>query len=129
MLLDTTVLIDVLRGRPGSVGRLEELACAGERLFTTVMNVEEIHRGLRSDGERDAAECLLAGLRLTPLGRPEGRRAGGWRRDHAERGVTLSQSDCLIAAGAVAVGARLATGNPQHCPMRGVSVEHWPAGA
>lgn len=129
VLLDTTVLIDVLRGRPAAVARLEEIAQAGERLFTTVVNVEEIHRGLRSDREHDAAERLLVGLRLTPLGRPEGRRAGGWRRDHAERGVTLSQSDCLIAAGAVAVGARLATGNAKHFPMQGLSVEHWPAGA
>ncbi len=129
VLLDTTVLIDVLRGRAGTVGRLEALERAGERLFTTVVNVEEIHRGLCSERERDAAARLLAGLRLTPLGRPEGRRAGGWRRDHAKRGVTLSQSDCLIAAGAVAAGARLATGNPKHFPMPGVTVEHWPAGA
>lgn len=129
MLLDTTVLIDVLRGRAAAVSGLEELARTGDHVFTTVVNVEEVYRGLRGLREREAAGRLLAGLRLAPLGRPEGERAGGWRRDHAERGVTLSQSDCLIAAGAVTVGARLATGNPKHFPMRGVLVEHWPAGA
>lgn len=129
VLLDTTVLIDLLRGRAAAVDRLNDLEGAGERLFTTVVNVEEIHRGLHREREREAAERLLSGLRLAPLGRPEGGRAGGWRREHAERGITLSQSDCLIAAGALAVGARLATGNPKHFPMRGVTVEHWPAGA
>lgn len=129
VLLDTTVLIDLLRGRAAAVEALEQLATAGERLFTTVVNVEEIHRGLGSAPEREAAGRLLAGLRLAPLGRPEGERAGGWRREHAERGVTLSQSDCLIAAAALGVGARLATGNPKHFPMPGVAVEHWPAGA
>ncbi len=101
---------------------------AGESLFTTVVNIEEIHRGLRSAREREAADRLLGGLRLAPLGRVEGARAGEWRCAHADRGITLSQADCLIAAGAVAVGARLATGNPNHFPMRGVTVEHWQAG-
>jgi predicted nucleic acid-binding protein len=38
-------------------------------------------------------------------------------------------SNCLIAAAAVGVGARLATGNPKHFPMEELEVEHWPAGA
>jgi predicted nucleic acid-binding protein len=42
--------------------------------------------------------------------------------------VSLSQADCLIAAAAVAVGARLATGNPKDFPMAELEVEHWPAG-
>ncbi len=55
--------------------------------------------------------------------------AGNWRRDFASRGVTLSQSDCLIAAAAVSAGASLATGNPKDFPMPGLEVEHWPTGA
>lgn len=129
VLLDTTVLIDLLRGRDGAVTRLGALHHAGEALFTTVVNVEEIHRGLRGARERYSADGLLGGLRLVPLGRAEGARAGGWRREYAGRGITLSQADCLIAAGALAVGARLATGNPKHFPMSGLAVEHWPAGA
>jgi predicted nucleic acid-binding protein len=67
-------------------------------------------------------------LRIAPLGRTEGELAGCWRRDHAGKGVTLSQADCLIGAAAVAVKARLATGNPKHFPMPAVKVEHWPVG-
>ena len=43
-------------------------------------------------------------------------------------GVTLSQADCLIAAGAVGVGARLATGKPKDFPMREFGVEVCPVG-
>jgi predicted nucleic acid-binding protein len=43
--------------------------------------------------------------------------------------VTLSQADCLIAAAAAGVGARIATGNPRHFPMSELQVEHWIAGA
>jgi predicted nucleic acid-binding protein len=66
------------------------------------------------------------GLHLAPLGRAEGERAGRWRREHASRGITLSQADCLISVGAVGIGAQLATGNPKHFPMPELDVEHWP---
>jgi predicted nucleic acid-binding protein len=89
--------------------------------------VEEIWRGLQPDEEAAAAR-LLKGLRLAPLGLAEGRRAGRWRREAAADGTTLSQADCLIAAAAVGAGARLATGNPRHFPMKELAVEHWPAG-
>lgn len=126
VLLDTTVLIDVLRGR-GAVGRLRGLRASGDLPVACAINVEEIVRGLRP-GEEVPARSLVEGLRLAPLGDAEGWRAGVWRRDFAARGVTLSQADCLVAAAAVSIGARLATGNPKHFPMPGLTVEHWPAG-
>lgn len=128
ILLDTTVLIDLLRGRPGAIAGLESLARARERPFTCAVNLEELYRGLRPS-EEDAAARLAGGLRLAPLGRAEGALAGSWRREHAARGETLSQADCLVAAAAVGVRARLATGNPRHFPMPDVRVEHWVAGA
>ena len=77
-LLDTTVLIDLLRGRPGAIAGLESLARARERPFTCAVNLEELYRGLRPS-EEDAAARLAGGLRLAPLGRAEGALAGSWR--------------------------------------------------
>lgn len=91
------------------------------------VNVEETVRGLH-ESERDAAQRLFAGLRLLPLGEREGWRAGEWRREHARRGITLAQADCLVAAAAMGAGARLATGNPKDFPITGLTVEHWPVG-
>lgn len=128
VLLDTTVLIDLLRGRTGAVTRLRSLRRQGDRPCVCVVNVEEVARGVRPD-EEDDARRLFAGLRLAPLRTEEGWRAGAWRRDHAARGETLTQADCLIAAAAFGVGARLATGNPKHFPMPELTVEHWAVGA
>ena len=128
ILLDTTVLIDVLRGAPSVRARLVEIEQRGEVPLACAVNVEELVRGLRPE-EEDVADRLLRGLRIAPLGRLEGAQAGRWRREHARHGVTLSQSDCLIAAAAVSVGARLATGNPRHFQFDELTVEHWPAGA
>ena len=128
ILLDTTALIDVLRGRPETAARLLALRSTGEAPWICAISVEEIWRGLRPN-EQDAAAGLLDASRMAPLGSAEGKRAGSWRRDFAERGVTLAQPDCLIAAAAVSVGARLATGNPKDFPMGELEVEHWPVGA
>jgi predicted nucleic acid-binding protein len=92
------------------------------------VTVEEVTSGLRPR-ERERATELLEGLAVAPLGMPEGRLAGWWRRSFRARGRTLSQADVLIAAAAAGIGARLATGNPKDFPMKGLVVEHWPVGA
>lgn len=127
VLLDTTVVIDLLRGREDALVRLRALRDAGDAPYVCAINVEETVRGLRPE-ERDRVRALFEGLREAPLGSSEGWVAGEWRRDFAARGVTLSQADCLVAASAAAIGGRLATGNPKDFPIGGVSVEHWPVG-
>jgi predicted nucleic acid-binding protein len=127
VLLDTTVLIDLLRGRPETIGRLRALRDAGDTPCACAINVEEIARGLRR-GEETGARRLFAGLHVAALGEAEGWTAGEWRRQFASRGETLSQADCLVAAAALSLGGRLATGNPRDFPMPELVVEHWPAG-
>lgn len=125
-LLDSTVLIDFLRGRP-AVRRVQLLRAAGDVPATTAINVEEIVRGLRAD-EHIAAQSLFAGLVIVPITDVEGWQAGRWRREFGALGVTLWQADCLIAAAAASAAAVLATGNPKDFPMAGVAVQHWPVG-
>jgi predicted nucleic acid-binding protein len=126
LLLDTTVLIDALRGRKAAE-RLRKLRGEGAPPYICAINVEEVWRGTRP-GEEEAVGRLLRALRIAPLGRAEGERAGRWRARFAASGVALSQADCLIAAAAVGVGARLATGNPRDFPMDELEVESWPVG-
>ena len=127
MLLDTTVLIDLLRGRRGAADRLRRLRAQGDVPYACAVSAEEVARGIRSR-EEPGAEQMLAGLRSAPLGSADGWIAGEWRRRYATRGRTLSQADCLIAAAALALGGRLATGNPKDFPMAELDVEHWPVG-
>lgn len=127
LLLDSTVLIDALRGR-AAADSLRRARRNGDEPWVCAISVEEIWRGLREE-EVAAAASLFRGLRCAPLGVSEGVRAGTWRREFASRGVTLHQADCLIASAAVGMGAVLATGNPKDFPMSEVEVAHWPVGA
>ncbi|MGH3939309.1 MAG: PIN domain-containing protein [Pseudonocardiaceae bacterium] len=60
LVLDTTVLIDALRGRPAAE-RIRDLAAHREVLLTTVINVEEIIRGLRPN-QHAAADALFTAI-------------------------------------------------------------------
>lgn len=127
LLLDSTVVIDVLRRRPVATDRVRRLRAFGDVPYICAVTAEEVQRGLR-DAELEAAGLLFSGLRVAPLRTVEGVVAGQWRREFGSRGITLSQADCLIAAAALSLGATLATGNPRHFPMEGVSVQHWSVG-
>jgi predicted nucleic acid-binding protein len=127
LLLDSTALIDALRGRPAA-DRVAGLRHRGIEPWVCAISVEEIWRGIHH-GEEPTARRLFNALRVAPLGVGEGVRAGAWRRAFARRGVTLHQADCLIAAAAVGVGAALATANVADFPMPELTVEHWPVGS
>ena len=126
LLLDSTVLIDALRGRPAAA-RVAGLRRMGTEPWVCAISIEEIWRGLRLI-EEPVARRLFNGLRVAPLGAEEGIRAGTWRREFASRGLTLHQADCLIAAAAFGVDASIATANMDDFPMREINVDHWPAG-
>ena len=112
IVLDTTVLIDVLRGhRPA----LDFLRAIDEPPACSELTRVEVLRGLRRP-ERDATEALMRTLRWIGIDEQIARRAGvlgrSWRRSHA-----LSTVDLVIAATAQELGADLATSNTRHFPM------------
>lgn len=117
-VIDTTVVIDVLRG---SRSAMDWIASLDRRLVASEVTRVEILRGLRSGergaAERGAAERAFAGLRWAALTEPIARRAGDlgrrWRRSHGSLGL----ADLVIAATAIELDAEFATSNVRHYPM------------
>ena len=126
-VLDSTVLIDFLRGRRPAVARVAALRDHGDVPATTAINIEEVVRGLRTR-ETEAVRRLFTGLVVLPIDVRVGWQAGTWRREYSARGVTLWQADCLLAATTLIHGATLATGNPKDFPMEELEVDHWLVG-
>jgi predicted nucleic acid-binding protein len=113
VVLDTTVLVDQLRG---SEEAFEYLAGLEGRPICSEITRIEVMQGLRSS-ERRAANRLFATIGWIPVDEAVARRAGElgrrWRRSHPGIGV----ADLVIAATAEEIGADLATRNLKHFPM------------
>ncbi len=113
VVLDTSVLVDLLRGHEPAGEFVESLTSVP--VCSEITRVEVL-RGLRSS-ERSRTNDLFDELRWISLDAAIGRRAGNlgrtWRGSHPG----LSSADLVIAATAEHVGGELATGNVRHFPM------------
>ncbi len=116
LTVDTSVLIDHLRGDQRAVHRLRDAVEAGDELWSVTPVRTEILAGARSSEQVQIA-TLLGQLRwidvTVELADAAGRLAATFLRSHPG----VDTVDYLIAAGTEAVGARLLTLNVRHFPM------------
>ena len=124
VVLDTSVLIDVLRADAAAIAYVQSVP---EVPFSSELTRVEIARGL-SSAERRAAEQLFQALRWIPVDEPIARRAGelGRRWDRHRPGIGVI--DLVVAATAEELSAELATTNVHHFPMfAGLRLPYSPA--
>jgi predicted nucleic acid-binding protein len=117
VVLDTTVLIDVLRGHQDAVDyvvALEEVPACSE--ITRV----EVLQGLPSE-ERRAAEQLFQRLRLVAVDEAIARTAGDIGRQLRRSHIGVGVAELIIGATAMQLDLPLATTNIRHFPtLKGV---------
>jgi predicted nucleic acid-binding protein len=116
VLLDTSVMIDVLRQRRGRRELLRSLVEQGHELACTAINVAEVYSGIRL-GEAEITSEFIDSLEFVAISREAARRAGELRRDWQRRGRTLSLPDAFVAAVALSLNLTLATDNVKDFPM------------
>ncbi len=118
VLLDSDVVIEVLRGRKAVVLALTALEARGVETFTCGVVAAEIFAGLRA-GEEAATESFFHARGDVVIDGTTGRRAGSYLARYARsHGVEIA--DALVAAAAATTGLRLWTLNRKHYPMRDV---------
>ena len=118
VILDTDVLIDVLRGREAIRAFLLEVTRDAVPCCS-VISVAELCAGLRP-AEEEPTRALLDALVIVPVTREIAEVAGRFKRTTRSRRLELA--DCLIAATAFVERAVVATGNIKDYPMAEVSV-------
>ncbi len=116
LLLDTSVLIDVLRLRNQRREWLAGLVRGGHTLSTTTLNIAELYAGVRA-GEEAKTEAFLAGLVPYELNGADARFAGKLKNSWAQKGRTLTLADTIVAAIAIERGCALVTDNGKDFPM------------
>lgn len=120
-VLDSTALIDQLRGKEAVQAFLLMLLSEGHSLATTCVNIAEVERGLRPK-ERKAADALLSRLEYLVTTAEAARRAGRYQAEFRQQGRTLHTADALVAGTARAHAAGLITANVDDFPMRDLAI-------
>ncbi|MCH7736767.1 MAG: type II toxin-antitoxin system VapC family toxin [Chloroflexi bacterium] len=124
-ILDTTLLIDHLRGHKEAAELVDNLALDGHRIGVCCVSIAELYSGLGQD-EQAAAGDLTDGLEYYDVSREAAKEAGRYRYEYARRGTVLSTADTLIAATAIAVEAILITSNVKDFPMEEIELLEQP---
>ncbi len=123
--LDTSFLIDVLRGHPGAVSRSKVLDARGETIFLPAPVLAEFLDGAHYAGGgylRDAL-ALVAGMDVLPLDGDTGAVAGRLRAELRRAGHPLPILDVMIAAIAIRHHHVLVTRDAGYSRIPGLAVE------
>lgn len=114
-LVDTSILIDYLRGH-ADAGKLVERERAAGLLHASEITRLEILAGMRP-AEEDATRALLSTLVWHPVDVEIAEEAGSLGRRWLPSHQTIDSADLAIAATAIRTGTELLTRNVRHFPM------------
>lgn len=114
-LVDTSVLIDYLRGNQQAAALLERERAAGPLQASEITRLEVL-AGMRPN-EEDATRGMLSVLVWHPVDADVAEDASALGRRWLPSHHTIDGADLAIAATAIRTGSRLLTRNVRHFPM------------
>jgi len=118
ILLDTTFLIDFLRGKKNAVELIEK--SEGNTIYTTEINVFELITGVyisKQDTKKhiEQVKALISRINVLSLDRKSSIKAGEIAGRLIKKGKRIEETDCLIAGIALANGIKkIITENKSH---------------
>ncbi len=123
--LETTLLVDLLRGEPDAIAVVETLERAGEPKCAAAPAISEMLIGAYRVGGRelDQARALAESLIVLDFDLEACHEAGRLGAALMARGEPMSSNDLLIAAITKRHGQRLITRDRGFTRFRGLSVE------
>lgn len=117
LVLDTSVLIDHLRGRPPAAAALIPDAIArGDELWSSYVVRAEVLAGMRPS-EEDATRDLLRLISWHDVDESVSEAAGALGRSYLASHPGIEVADLIVAALARQLDADLKTTNVKHFPM------------
>jgi predicted nucleic acid-binding protein len=122
LVLDSSFIVDHLRGDPAALRRLRDLFEEGDDPIVTEIVVCEVRTGLLPHEEIHFA-ALLEPMEFVQPAVETALTAGRWRSELHKRGRTLSLGDALIGAVAESLGATVLTRNARDFALMPVPVE------
>jgi predicted nucleic acid-binding protein len=121
-LLDSTFVIDHMRGLPVAMDRYSQMFEAGDEAYANEIVVCEVRAGT-SDRDLPSLLAFFEPVEFIQPGPETAMLAGAWRQTAHRRGRHLSLSYALIAAGADALDAAVLTRNVRDFALTPVRIE------
>lgn len=121
-LLDTSILIDHLRGSKDVNSYLEDIAQRGDIAGCCCINIAEIFAGMR-EKEREKTDRFIESLNYFEVIKEIAKLAGEIRQRYFKKGKTLATTDVIIAATALTYNLTLITKNIKHYPFPELRIE------
>ncbi len=115
-LLDSGIIINVLNGKRGRPGIIQQLLEQGSELACCSINVTEVYAGLKP-GEEIKTARFLKSLRFFEVTWDMAKLAGDLLNQWRQQGRTLSLPDVTVAAVALSHDLILVTNNHKDFPM------------
>ncbi len=130
MILDTTVLIDFMKGNDAVRDKLAELAKKGEPKLITAISIFELHTGLSQSknpsGERKKMLGILSNQVVLPFTAESAQKAGEIDGRLIKEGKRIGELDCMIAGIALLRKERVLTRNTNDfSKVNGLEIESY----
>ena len=130
VVLDSDILIGILRGRGEAVSAMNKLEEHGHALRTTVINVHEILEGafLHENNQESVrkVEILLRGLKVLAFTESAARISAHIASDLRKKGAVIDFQDIAIASVALANNEKVITRNEKHfSAIKSLKIETW----
>jgi len=123
-LLETTFVIDILRGRAGASALLDELEGKGEPLFVSSPTVMELWDGVLECGiqskERTKVDGVLAALPILAFDGADAKRTAEIMFDLSGKGTPIEVEDAMIAGMAMCRGETVVTRDAHFAQIPGL---------
>ena len=115
-LLDTTTIIDHLRGNKKVNSYLERIGQRGDIAGCCCINIAETYAGMRKK-EKEKTDRFIESLYYFEVTKEVAKLAGELRQKCFKKGKTLATTDVIITATAMTYSLTLITKNVKHYPF------------
>jgi len=115
MIIDTTFIIDFLRGEKEAIAKISELK--NEPIKTTSVSVFEVWQGIhdiRDKSRRERIENFLSSIGLLAFDVKSAKTAGTIYAELKTKGKSIDAADCMIGGIALNQNEVLLTRNKKH---------------
>ena len=99
MILDTTVIIDILREDSKAVDKIKEIQKSTDAILTTSITVFELWQGLeiKDSKKKEKILTVLQSIGLLSFDFNSAKEAGNIYRELRKKGITIDAEDTMIA--------------------------------